>query len=158
MITSWMKGLVIYLLLSGLVLKLVPGKSYERYVSFYMGLILVIMLARPVFLLFGLSNKDMDALINKADSYLDFNDFFDSEKTVDYSQSTYYELGLGEALKESCIKEGYEVFDVSLITDKNGNLISVTLYVKGDFDENVLKNYINEVYKIDMKSIYIVRR
>ena len=157
MISSWMKGLVIYLLLSGLVMKLIPGKNYERYVSFYMGLILVIMLAKPVFLLFRLNNGDVAEIIDNADKYQDFDNYY-SDGKISPSKSTYYELGFEESLKEACIKGGYDVQQASVITDKAGNVLNVSLYVKGEIDENVLKNFIYEVYKIDTESIYIVRR
>lgn len=158
MISAWMKGLVIYLILSGLVMKLLPGKSYERYVSFYMGLILVIMLAKPVLLLFKVSSRDMDAVINNVDRYLTFEGADYQGGKANASNSTYYEWGFKEAIKEDCNKAGYEVYKVSVITDKSGNVLGLTLYVEGKTDENDLKNYINDVYKVDFESIYIVRR
>lgn len=158
MISSWMKGLVIYLILSGLVMKLLPGKSYERYVSFYMGLILVVMLAKPVLLLFKTGEKDMDAVLNNVDRYLTFDGVYSKNSTDSYTNGTYYEMGFKEAVKKTCIDAGYDVSEASVITDKSGNVLSLTLYVKGETDENVLKKYIYDVYKIDFESIYIVRR
>lgn len=158
MISAWMKGLIIYLLLSGLVMKLVPGKNYERYVSFYMGLILVIMLAKPIFLIFSVNPGDIELIINSIDGYLTFSESDYADKSDINSGGTYYEYALNETIRQECISNGYNVTDVSVITGKNNDILSITLYIEEDIDENNIKNLIYDVYKIDMESIYIVRR
>ena len=155
MISAWMKGLVIYLILSGLVMKLVPGKSYERYISLYMGLILVIILSKPVLMIFNFDDSYAYTLMESFDSYLSFNRENYNEPGAYY---TYYELGLSEAIKEGCKEEGIAVYDVSVVTDENNNVLSITVYVGSNEDENYLKSLINDVYKSDFESIHIVRR
>ena len=47
-----------------MVLNLLPGKTYERYVRFYLGLLLVLLLLRPVFRVLDLSKQiDTDRLM-----------------------------------------------------------------------------------------------
>ena len=50
---------VVYLL-EQMVLNLLPGKVYERYVRFYLGLLMVLLLLQPVFKVFRLVEQ-MDA-------------------------------------------------------------------------------------------------
>lgn len=44
----------VFYLMEQMVLNLLPGKAYERYVRFYLGLLLVLLLLRPVFQIFDL--------------------------------------------------------------------------------------------------------
>ena len=155
MIGAWTKGLVIYLILSGLVLKLIPGKNYEKYISLYMGFIMVIMLAKPVLMLFSAGNSGVDRFMDSIDEYLNFDigNIHGSNKSMNY-----YELGMSEAIRLDLLKAGYDLSGVSLINDDNERVLGVTLYLSGEFEEKDLKKYINEVYNIDFESIHIVRR
>ena len=155
MISAWMKGLVIYLILSGLVMKLIPGKNYEKYISLYMGFIMVIMLAKPVLMLFSVRDSGVDRFMESIDNYLNFNpdNVYGSNKSMNY-----YELGMSETIRLDLLKAGYDLSEVYFVTDDNEKVLSVTLYLSGEFEEKDLKNYINEVYKINLESIHIVRR
>ena len=46
-----------FYLLEQMVLQLIPGERYERYVRFYLGLLLVLLLLQPVFQIFRLSEQ-----------------------------------------------------------------------------------------------------
>lgn len=50
----------VFYLLEQMVLNLLPGKMYERYVRFYLGLLMVLLLLQPVFRIFRLVEQ-MDA-------------------------------------------------------------------------------------------------
>ena len=47
----------VFYLLEQMVLQLIPGERYERYVRFYLGLLLVLLLLQPVFQIFRLSEQ-----------------------------------------------------------------------------------------------------
>ena len=51
----WM--IAVFYLLEQMVLQLIPGERYERYVRFYLGLLLVLLLLQPVFQIFRLSEQ-----------------------------------------------------------------------------------------------------
>ncbi|MBQ9234100.1 MAG: stage III sporulation protein AF [Lachnospiraceae bacterium] len=155
MISSWMQGLVIYIILSGLVMKLVPGKSYERYISLYMGFILVIIISKPVLMFFNFDETNAESLMESLDGYLSF--YREDYENIE-NNSNYYGLGVGEAIKESCRENGIVVYDVSVITDNKNNVLNVIIYTDQNTNENYLKTLINDVYKFDFESIYIVRR
>ncbi len=54
----------IFYLLEQMVLNLLPGKIYEKYVRFYLGLLLVLLLLQPVFRIFRLAEQlDAEALV-----------------------------------------------------------------------------------------------
>ncbi|MBQ9610252.1 MAG: stage III sporulation protein AF [Lachnospiraceae bacterium] len=153
-----MRSLVIYLLLSGLVMKLVPEKNYSRYISFFMGLVMIIILSRPIIYILKLDKEEYIGRIEKnVDEFFTVNSYNSFDGKEDEAAS-YYELSLDEAVKYVCRNEGYEVSYVSVITDNDKNILSCVIYINGDYDENIIKNLINDVYKIDFESIYIVRR
>lgn len=54
----------IFYLMEQMVLNLLPGKIYEKYVRFYLGLLLVLLLLQPVFRIFRLAEQlDAEALV-----------------------------------------------------------------------------------------------
>ena len=139
-------------------MRLVPEKNYSRYISFFMGLVMIIILSRPIIYIFKLDKEDyLDRLERNVDEFLTVNSYngLGSGTKGDVS---YYELSLNEAVKYVCENEGYEIKDVSVITDNDKNVLSCVIYINGNYDENNIKNLINDVYKINFESIYIVRR
>lgn len=56
-ILNMVRMIAIFYLLEQMVLQLIPGERYERYVRFYLGLLLVLLLLQPVFQIFRLSEQ-----------------------------------------------------------------------------------------------------
>ena len=54
---GWMENLAVFYILLTCVLHLVPQEKYQRYVRFFMGLVLTVMLCSPVFSIFGESRN-----------------------------------------------------------------------------------------------------
>ena len=59
-ILNMVRYVAVFYLLEQMVLNLLPGKMYERYVRFYLGLLLVLLLLQPVLRIFRLTEQ-MDA-------------------------------------------------------------------------------------------------
>ena len=49
--------IAVFYLLEQIVLQLMPGEGYGRYVKFYLGLLLVLLLLQPAFRVFRLSEQ-----------------------------------------------------------------------------------------------------
>ena len=49
--------IAVFYLLEQIVLPLIPGEGYGRYVKFYLGLLLVLLLLQPAFRVFRLSEQ-----------------------------------------------------------------------------------------------------
>lgn len=63
-ILDLVRYVAIFYLLEQMVLNLLPGKMYEKYVRFYLGLLLVLLLLQPVFRIFRLTEQlDSEALM-----------------------------------------------------------------------------------------------
>ena len=48
-IYSWMQNLVCYFILLSAVMNLLPDSSYKKYIRYYMGLLLILVMLSPVF-------------------------------------------------------------------------------------------------------------
>lgn len=87
---EWMKNLAVFYILLTAVLHLVPDNKYEKYVRFFMGLLLILMMSTPVFALFG----KKEALLSS------FQANFGTENTQ-REQSEF------ENLQRACLEKGY---------------------------------------------------
>lgn len=56
-ILDMVRMIAVFYLLEQMVLQLIPGERYERYVRFYLGLLLVLLLLQPVLQIFRLSEQ-----------------------------------------------------------------------------------------------------
>ena len=56
-ILDMVRMIAVFYSLEQMVLQLIPGERYERYVRFYLGLLMVLLLLQPVFQIFRLSEQ-----------------------------------------------------------------------------------------------------
>ena len=71
-ILNLVRYVAVFYLLEQMVLNLLPGKLYERYVRFYLGLLLVLLLLQPVFRIFRLTEQmDGAALVYELEQEVD---------------------------------------------------------------------------------------
>lgn len=54
---EWIKNLAFYLVLVTAVLHMLPSSGYKKYIRFFTGLVLILMLCTPVLKLFGMEQK-----------------------------------------------------------------------------------------------------
>ena len=69
-IYEWMKNLTLFYVLFQASMQLVQDKTYEKYVRFYMGLLMILLMLSPVFLLLG-RNEEI---------WQDFGAFYEMEE------------------------------------------------------------------------------
>lgn len=158
MLYSWVKGVVIYLILASLFISLSPSGHYKKYISFFSGLVMIILVMQPLAYILNLGRGDLDSMTRGINSYLKYtSDVNEPDDIYDY-----YEMSFGESIKYFLKDRGYEVLELSLITDDADNIISITIYVSYDESqpnaELEIKNYLFDVYNLSNDSIYIIRR
>ncbi len=61
---EWIQNLAFYLVMVTAVLHAVPGESYKKYVRFFTGLVLILMMLTPLLKIFG-SDIDIAGLYDK---------------------------------------------------------------------------------------------
>lgn len=71
-ILDLVRYVAVFYLLEQMVIHLLPGKTYERYVRFYLGLLLVLLLLNPVFQILKLTEQiRTDELIYELEQEVD---------------------------------------------------------------------------------------
>ena len=54
-IYEWIENIAFYLVMIVAVIQMVPSNSYKKYIRFFAGMILILMLAGPILKVFGMS-------------------------------------------------------------------------------------------------------
>lgn len=57
MLTQWIQKIISMLLIMSAVLQVIPGKDYEKYIRFFCGLVLILLVLSPVAALKGLKTE-----------------------------------------------------------------------------------------------------
>lgn len=60
-ICEWMENIAFYLVILIAIIQMVPHGSYEKYIRFFAGLILILLLSGPILKLFGMEKFQNDA-------------------------------------------------------------------------------------------------
>lgn len=152
-----LKSLVLYLILSGIVLNFSPNSNYKRYIRFFSGLLVLILMAEPIQFLFHLSSGDLERFTAQIE-----NDIHKS--AYDIAQDTiynYYEMGLAASIRETLLANNIHVVKVEVLTDQQNNVAKCTVWVsepQSDQLEETIKSLLSDVYNLEFNRIYIVRR
>lgn len=153
---SWMKNLVLYLILSGICINLAPGNNYKRYINFFSGLVIILIIAEPIAYILHFGKNDVGSVYNRLHISSDISSIEGMENMYNY-----YEMSLKSAIESSLSNVGYEVYSVNCITNEDNEILKVYVYIAKSSSqdmEDCIKNLINEVYNIEPNSIYVVRR
>ncbi|MCI8713510.1 MAG: stage III sporulation protein AF [Ruminococcus sp.] len=54
---EWIQNLVFFLLIAGMALDALPGTAYRKYVRFFTGMVVILLLASPIFKLSGITQN-----------------------------------------------------------------------------------------------------
>ncbi|MGN0421206.1 MAG: stage III sporulation protein AF [Lachnospiraceae bacterium] len=93
---QWMENLAFYMVMITAVMHIIPDKGYQRYLRFFTGLVLIIMLAAPIVKLLGMESSWEDLYEN--DEYL--TQIEKIENSTDYLETINPEEYLNEVQKE----------------------------------------------------------
>lgn len=121
----WMEGLAVFYILLTCVLHLVPRESYQRYVRFFMGLVLTVMLCTPVLSIFGESRN----LFAEFEIQYEQEDLLRQQQEQERLQELYLMEGYEQKLQELCRKALQEegIFPEEICADMGEDSITVTL-------------------------------
>ena len=95
----WIRNLAVFYIFFTAVLNLIPDQKYEKYVRFFMGLLLIFMMSTPIFsILEENREKELREFQNIQKVYLEKG----------------YELELEQKIRETLEKRGIEVYKVKV--------------------------------------------
>ena len=123
MLFGWMKSLIFYLLLATIVTHMAPSNQYKQYIRYFIGLVVIVLLASPLKFLFEFGSGDLQELLKE----IEHVEGQESVAGVGGSITDYYGMGIREGLKKEL--QGYSVEDVAIITDAGGELLQCTIYI-----------------------------
>ncbi len=67
-IYDWMENIAFYMVLMVAIMQMIPGNEYKKYVKFFAGMILIILLIKPLVNIFGVSefqNREYEMQMDK---------------------------------------------------------------------------------------------
>lgn len=63
---EWIENIAFYIVIITVAMQMVPGNSYKKYIRFFTGLILILMLANPIMKIFGME-QELQEFYNSAE-------------------------------------------------------------------------------------------
>lgn len=127
---QWIRNMAVFYILFTAVLHLAPDKKYEKYVRFFMGLLLIFMMSTPVFSLLGKGEE----LVESFQFYFAQENNRKEKQEFENLQKAYlergYETELGKEMQEFLQKKGIEIQEVQV--DIEGEQISAVIITKGE--------------------------
>lgn len=77
---EWIENVAFYLVILTIAIQLIPDNSYKKYIQFFVGLILVLMLSEPILKIFGMED----------DFYVFYENAEYEQKVKEIEKSTKY--------------------------------------------------------------------
>lgn len=125
---GWIKNLAVFYILFTAVLHLVPDGKYEKYVRLFMGLLLILMMSSPVFVLLGKGEGLSDSFFNNFQTENTLREQKDTENLQKLYLEKGYELELKNKIEKKLKNRGIEL--QGLEVNIEGEQVSAVLYLK----------------------------
>ena len=77
---DWIQNIAVYLILVSAVMHAIPGKDYEKYIRFFSGLILILLLFTPLLNLTGMA-EEFTSLYKSREYEMDRKEIEDAEES-----------------------------------------------------------------------------
>lgn len=91
-IYEWFRNIAVFLVVMTAVMHAVPGKDYVKYIRFFSGLILILLLFTPVLKLFGMEERFRE-IYSGAEYEM-------QRREIERAEEIYEEAGIEEILRE----------------------------------------------------------
>ena len=84
-IYQWIENIAFYLIIFTVAMQMIPNTNYKKYIQFFSGLILVLMMSAPIFKVFGME-KEFEVFYENAEY---------QQKIEEIEEATKYLEGIG---------------------------------------------------------------
>lgn len=101
-IYDWIQNITIYLIVMSAVMHVIPGREYVKYVRFFSGIVLILLLFEPVLKIMGMEQTFMDIYTSQE---------YELEKQEIESASDMYEK-YGFSIESSTKSDGIAVEEI----------------------------------------------
>ena len=89
-IYDWIKNLVFYLILMTMLMQIIPDSDYKKYIRFFTGLVLILLLARPVFGIFHLE-EEFDRIYHSIEYHQNVREMERAREVFESAEEGYLE-------------------------------------------------------------------
>jgi stage III sporulation protein AF len=121
-IYSWIKNIVIYMIINTIIMNLLGNKSYKKYVSIVSGMILVLIVISPVIKLMDLDDN-LDYFLQSNDFAIETSDFKNDLYRMEVEQSdaifSEYQDKIKTQVKEMLLEEMVYLKSFQITLDKD---------------------------------------
>lgn len=97
---EWIQNIAFYMIMVSVVLKVLPGKQYNKYIQFYSGIILILLVFLPIIRIAG-AEKDIFEIYKN-------NEYIQEKKEMELMEKYFTEADLIEFIPEEYIEESEE--------------------------------------------------
>lgn len=127
------KGLFVLFVLLELLVYLVPGESYRKYLHFFAEVIMTFAFLSPILSLFWDSENFLEQV--HYESFVEgLNELSRDTAKIEFAQNDYYikkyELAIAEDVRQIAEGEGYEAADVTVHLSEDYTMEKISLTVK----------------------------
>lgn len=99
-VLSWMKPIIYFSIFLTVLLQLLPNEKYKKYIRFFAGLLMIVLVLRPVLNLFG--TEDLSEKIFSESFYQEQSEEIELDMgDLEDAASAYYESLLEENISEN---------------------------------------------------------
>ncbi len=159
---SWIRNIVIYMLMNTVILNLLGNKSYKKYVSIVSGMILVIIVVSPLIKLLKLEDK-LDYYLEFNDYSIETSDFKNELKVMEAKQTdeifSEYEKQIKEQVEQLLLEDQVKLKNCKITLDRNAKSstygkmigISITAAVEKNKEKDTKKRL--RIDEIDIQKI-----
>lgn len=127
-IYQWIKTLAIFYILFSAMIHLVPDQKYERYIKFFMGLLLIYILCVPVFSLLGASEKLVENFSLNYQDELEAMESDEAENLQNFYLNKSYCNELKKEIISKCMQNGVNPKDAVVHIEGETTVAEVYLY------------------------------
>lgn len=140
-IMNWIKSGLLFGIIGSVLIMLSPNKSYEKYISFVVGLLFILVMIHPIMVFFSV---DSDTFLRSVENYLIFEN---CTQGLSENDKALYEDALGMQLKAVFTDAGCELEDVKVKMDDAGTVYEVDLIVTGNMvTPSRIEDYIHHLF------------
>ena len=110
----WIRNLAVFYIFFTAVLNLIPDQKYEKYVSFFMGVLVIFIMSSALFFIFIKGSELIDIFMNNFSEENREKELREFQNIQKVYLEKGYELELEQKIRETLEKRGIEVYKVKV--------------------------------------------
>ncbi|MDD6037482.1 MAG: stage III sporulation protein AF [bacterium] len=157
-ITEWIRTVLVFYFLMLIVLHLISGEQYKKFVRFFFGIVFVLLLMQPVMRVLGKEDKLMEHVISES-FWQDMNatgidaKLWENKKNEAYKRQ--YEQVLAERFLEEGKKEGFFISQVRVCLNEDYSMERLVIVEELSGDGEAFCDYLIRVYGIEKGRVIV---